>query len=217
MTQWPPTPFDLECQAERWIDAAAENSSEEDRAAPVPGDTERAQLIDIARDAEQLGRWEEAVQIYQDMAQRFPRPIAIGDARESPWHRSGINPVEVPEGTDPDDLWMYEEKPWTGNVINVDAGGARLSSLAQIGTRVTPDDVDRVLCYAEVGEHHGAAAGIARLRDGRFVAWESNLDPTGTGFRADCYGGNADFAIAVTAGLALSYLSEQAREYLRWA
>ena len=55
-------------------------------------------------------------------------------------------------------------------------------------------DVERVIGYGDTGREswHGECSGIARLRDGRFVSWESYWGATGSGFYDDSRGGNAD-------------------------
>jgi len=60
-------------------------------------------------------------------------------------------------------------------------------------------------------------SGIAKLRDGRFVAWESPLDPSGTGFQPDAIGGGAEIMVAATAHAAWLSISEKARSEMRFA
>jgi len=98
---------------------------------------------------------------------------------------------------------------WDGQFLSLDGASA---------ADFTEDDIDEVLGYGDTGEGwDGESAGIVLLKDGRYVAWESNWGPTGSGFSCDAYGGEADIAFAQTAGRALEYLSEKSRELIKWA
>lgn len=114
---------------------------------------------------------------------------------------------------DPIDLASISEAPWQrhswhGKLVSLD--GCTEHDFAI-------DDVEAVLGYGDTGKGwDGEAAGIARLKDGSYIAWESTWGPTGSGFSEDEYGGDADIAFATTPGRALEYLSEQSRELLRW-
>jgi len=81
------------------------------------------------------------------------------------------------------------------------------------------DDVSAVLAFGEAVDEwqDGSQAGIARLKDGRFVSWESFSDVSGSGFSADGTGGGADIWLSTTAGAALEKISEIGREMLRFA
>jgi len=97
---------------------------------------------------------------------------------------------------------------WHGEFVSLD--GAAIDDFGE-------SDVDAVLAYGDTGDGwDGESAGIARLRDGRFISWESNWGPTGSGFSADAYGGDADIWFATTAGAALEKISERGRELLKW-
>ncbi len=114
-------------------------------------------------------------------------PIALIECSQAPWERG----------------------EWHGELISLDGCPNH---------DFTMDDVDVVLGYGDSGDGwDGEAAGIARLKDGRYVAWESNWGPTGSGFDCDAYGGDADIAFALTPGRALEYLSERSRELIKWA
>jgi hypothetical protein len=70
------------------------------------------------------------------------------------------------------------------------------------------EDLDTIVAYDETDdEWDGDVAGIALLKDGRFVTWETFYGPTGDGFSEDAYGGDADIIVssdlhtAVTLGL----------------
>ena len=81
---------------------------------------------------------------------------------------------------------------WHGRLLSVD------------GTDTT-DFIDRdnepaeVIAAADTGAGwDGDAAGVARLTDGRFVAWDCGWGPTGDGFSEDAYGGEADIYFGAT-------------------
>ncbi len=61
----------------------------------------------------------------------------------------------------------------------------------------------------------GDALGLIRLKDGRFVTWETTWGPTGDGFHEDAYGGEADVIFASTFEAALRFgLTEDGRRLL---
>ena len=146
----------------------------------------REDLLSIALDAEQCGRWQAAMDLRLEAAREFPRPpLRLGC--EHPFGRG----------------------QWSGNLVSLDGASTQ---------DVSTDDIDVVLAYGETKDDwDGDSAGIVELKDGRFVAWESWWGPTGAGFGADAYGGDADIAFATTSGAALAYLSEKSRELLKWA
>lgn len=91
---------------------------------------------------------------------------------------------------------------WTGELVSIDGCD---------NADFTYDDVEEVIAYATTpDEWDGENAGIARLKDGRFIAWECAWGPTGNGFSADAYGGTADIAFAKTEEAARGALSERA-------
>lgn len=102
----------------------------------------------------------------------------------------------------------WDRGRWNGRLVSIDGCDA---------ADFTREDVDMVIAYGDTGEGAwtGTAAGIALLKDGRFVAWESTWDATGSGFHEDAYGGDADIAFARTIEAAISHISEQAREPLK--
>ena len=105
----------------------------------------------------------------------------------------------------PDPPWVRFQ--WGGSLIGV--GGCDASDFGR-------DDVDHVVAFisgawADVGD----IAAIVRLKDGRFAAWTTWEDVTGTGFCNDAYGGDADIYFASTVEAALSTFGEVARESLR--
>lgn len=105
-----------------------------------------------------------------------------------------------------DTPWTRHE--WSGGLVSIDGCDAH---------DFTRDDVDRVIAYGDTGKGwDGRSAGIALLKDGRFIAWESTWDATGSGFCCDAYGGDADIGFARTLESATKYISEQGRELLQW-
>jgi hypothetical protein len=80
----------------------------------------------------------------------------------------------------------------------------------------TEDDIDEVIGYDEDDDKwDGTCAGVVKLKDGRYVAWESWWGPTGDGFSMDAYGGNSDFTIAATLDEAVRFgLTDAGRKRL---
>lgn len=105
--------------------------------------------------------------------------------------------------------YPWNRNEWCGGLISLDGTPT---------TDFTEDDVESVVAYGETSHDSwtGQCAGIALLRDGRFISWESWWDVTGTGFCGDAYGGTADIAFAATRQIALTHISEVARETLEW-
>lgn len=97
---------------------------------------------------------------------------------------------------------------WSGKFISADE--APVDDFSR-------DDVDAVLAFGTTGDTwDGDTAGVARLKDGRIIAWESSYGPTGSGFSHDTYGGDADIIVARTVEAAVGHLSKQRRELLQW-
>lgn len=78
------------------------------------------------------------------------------------------------------------------------------------------DDLLRVLAYHEdPSQWDGEVYGLVELRDGRFVAWVMTYHPTGDGFNADAYGGDADIHVATDLELLVRMgLTDEARRAL---
>ena len=111
--------------------------------------------------------------------------------------------IDIDEIPDP----PWNRGMWTGDLIGV--GGCDESDFGR-------DDVDRVVAFSCSFEWDGGdIAAIVQLKDGRFAAWTTWQDVTGTGFSADAYGGKADIYFASTVEAALSTFGEVAREALR--
>lgn len=94
---------------------------------------------------------------------------------------------------------------WHGSLVSVDGTSA---------DDFTRDDVSAVVAWGTTPQcdWDGETAGIAVLNDGRFIAWEANWYPTGSGFSADAYGGESNIFFAASASAARSALSERAHE-----
>lgn len=120
------------------------------------------------------------------MAKQTEQLIDIDKIPDAPWHRS----------------------EWSGSLISV--GGCDASDFGR-------DDVDRVVAFTRDGawEDVGDIAVVVRLKDGRFAAWTTWQDMTGSGFCCDAYGGTADIYFAPTVEAALSTFGEVTREALR--
>jgi hypothetical protein len=62
---------------------------------------------------------------------------------------------------------------------------------------VLEEDVEEVLYHSTSGDRwDGSEVAVLRLRDGRYVAYETDWGPTGDGFSRDAYGGDADLWFA---------------------
>ncbi len=98
---------------------------------------------------------------------------------------------------------------WSGSLISADGCDA---------ADFKEEDVAEVLQFVSRGDcWDGETAGIARLKDGRFIGWEAGYGPTGNGFSCDAYGGDADIYFARTEAAALEAIGESARTLLRGA
>jgi hypothetical protein len=85
-----------------------------------------------------------------------------------------------------------------------------------VGPVPTPDDVDEVIAYNDnFSQWDGECAFVARLKDGRYISWESWTDCTGSGFSCDAYGGDAIVWFSLTITEAISLMSERALELIR--
>lgn len=74
---------------------------------------------------------------------------------------------------------------WTeGDFVSVD--GAETGPVAE-------EDMDELLYFGTTGaDWDGKEAAVMRLKDGRFVAYETWWGPTGDGFSEDAYGGDSN-------------------------
>jgi hypothetical protein len=167
----------------------------------APELTERDHIHDVARDCCLNGQWDTAMQLYLEAMERFPSGT-IFELSESPFSRWATT-------TTTDDGVSRTYSSWHGNYISLDGCDAN-----DFGH----EDLDFFIAYGDSGpDWDGSSAGIFKLKDGRYVSFESDWGPTGSGFSEDAYGGHADIAFSATPGAALEYLSERSRELLRWA
>jgi hypothetical protein len=98
--------------------------------------------------------------------------------------------------------WMRGQ--WNGQFVSVDG-----TSTADF----TYDDVSDVIicCEEEYSGYDGTSFGIVKLTDGRYISWETTWGPTGNGFSADAYSGDADIYCSMSMKAMFFYLSESAR------
>lgn len=86
----------------------------------------------------------------------------------------------------------FDRGQWSGRLISVDG-----TDTTDFNDR--PDEPAEVIAAGDTGSGwDGDSAGVARLTDGRFVAWDTNWGPTGDGFYEDAYGGDADIFFGAT-------------------
>ena len=78
---------------------------------------------------------------------------------------------------------------------------------------VFPEDVAAVVYhYADEDGWDGKEVCVLRLKDGRFVAYETFWGPTGHGFSEDAYGGGADLVFGWSLGdVVLEALTDEGR------
>jgi len=102
--------------------------------------------------------------------------------------------------------WMEARHGWCGELISADGASTEDFKRYQVAD---------VLQYATTPPGwDGETAGVIRLKDGRFVAWEAYWGPTGDGFCCDAYGGTADLIFGHSQAAVLKRLSERARNLL---
>jgi len=102
----------------------------------------------------------------------------------------------------------WERTQWHGDLVSIDgispADFSREDVAEIIAWGTTPND----------GHWSGETAGIARLKDGRFIGREEDWAPTGHGFCLGAYGGESDILFAANAERLLVELSPRGRELL---
>lgn len=83
---------------------------------------------------------------------------------------------------------------------------------------ITSEDVESVLYHGSSGdEWDGVEAAILKLRDGRFVGYETWWGPTGSGFSEDAYGGDAKLCFGSDLDLvARMALSDESRRLVSY-
>ena len=113
------------------------------------------------------------------------------------------------------DAASMRDAPWDACL----SWGGVVHSLDGTDTTVpkSADAVAEVLYYGEHGidDWDGSEAAVVRLHDGRLMAWETWWGPTGSGFCADAYGGDAEVWFARPENLQdliLQALSDSSRE-----
>lgn len=100
-------------------------------------------------------------------------------------------------GVNPFGIFDDGYKSWHGRLVSVD--GTATGSF-------TEADLDKLIFAGESnpGDWDGECAAVMLLKDGRYVAWETNWGPTGNGFSEDAYGGDADVYFASTLDAAIN-------------
>lgn len=85
------------------------------------------------------------------------------------------------------------EKNWHGRYVSLDGTAAGEFSM---------DDVAEIVAQGSTEDRwDGTVAAVLRLKDGRFVSWETFYGPTGDGFSEDAYGGDADLSFGASFGV----------------
>jgi hypothetical protein len=96
-----------------------------------------------------------------------------------------VNLKDLTNGTNPFNRGQWEER-----FVSLDDTPA---------SDFTEDDVAEVVAAGESGDRwDGTVAAVLRLKDGRFVSYETFYGPTGDGFSLDAYGGDADLKFGAT-------------------
>lgn len=95
----------------------------------------------------------------------------------------GKDPVTINSPYGMIDNPFHRADDWHGEVLSVDETEA---------SEVPKDSCYKIL-LAERDDYN--VAGIALLNDGRWCAWESFEDVTGSGFYGDAYGGGANIYV----------------------
>ncbi len=91
---------------------------------------------------------------------------------------------------------------WSGKLVSID--GCDTADFAR-------EDVASVLAFGATDDcYDSRAAGIALLKDGRFIAWETNFN-YGSDFHGD-----ANIGFARTVQSALGFIAKAERELLTW-
>lgn len=90
---------------------------------------------------------------------------------------------ELTDGVNP-----FRRDDWSGRLIAHDGVS---------DAEFTEDDVEEIIASGSSGDQwDGTVAAVFKLKDGRFVAYETFYGPTGSGFVEDAYGGDADIHFA---------------------
>lgn len=83
-------------------------------------------------------------------------------------------------------------------------------------TELEEKEIEEVIWSYDSGQGwDGDCAAIVKMKDGRYVTWESWWGPTGDGFNEDAYGGDSD--IHLTKNLKKALLFGLSGKYRDWA
>lgn len=133
-----------------------------------------------------------------------PREARAADFGAMPTRRARRTPIRSTFADFQHGDFPWDRGRWFGSFVSLDGAPA---------TDLTWGDVEEVVWHGEHGDSDWTiSGGVARLRDGRYCAWESEQGPTGTGFSGDAYGGTADVAFASKEVAALRHVSDSTRE-----
>lgn len=80
---------------------------------------------------------------------------------------------------------------------------------------LAPDDVAEIIAATEHRDAHWSwkIIAVARLKDGRYISYETFYDVSGDGFRRETYGGEADIIFSSTLEAAVMFgLTDRGRE-----
>lgn len=101
----------------------------------------------------------------------------------------------------------FHRYTWNGRLVSINGTDT---------TDITPEDVAEVLAEYESGDQwDGSVAAVLKLKDGRFVTYETFYRPTGNGFSEDAYGGDADIHFASSYEDAVRWgLTDESRGWL---
>jgi hypothetical protein len=102
-----------------------------------------------------------------------------------------------------------EDGGWHGHVFtHGGVFGEIPTTLDQLAEIVAQDESDP-------DDWEGTVVAVVKLKDGRFMSWESFWGPTGDGFHEDAYGGDADVHFAATLGEIIRFgLTDEGRQRL---
>lgn len=141
-----------------------------------------------------------------DLVRRLPA-VGRGGRSRDPRRRAALRGGAVVTTIDKISPAPWRRGQWHGSLVSVD--GTRTEDFVR-------DDVARVVAWGttDASDWDGETAGVALLKDGRYISWEASWGPTGNGSSEDAYGGESDIFFADEPRVAASALSEKARELL---
>lgn len=104
----------------------------------------------------------------------------------------------------------FSRGDWHGRLVSLD--GTPADDFAE-------DALDELIAAGESPPGwDGDCAGVARLKDGRVVGWETNWGPTGDGFSEDAYGGDAAIYFGASVEIVMRLgLSAEGRRLCGWS